>query len=618
MNVLNALISKTADYAVPSEFVQTTSIVTPLILIIFVSSLSYYLIAALLALSPPTSGLGLVLLGRVHMAKSNWNAHIIRSLLETGFWIGVIGFTYFGGQHEIGSSLSLDRLLTALLWGTFSGAGVVLLGDRMENYLSKLMSVRVKVLYEGNPKRTRCKSLESDVDTTKRNNAYASIGVFSLLYLFFFVGYHTLFAIFFLPHTLHNMGYRYMPNFFVLSINLAILAGVTFTATATILVRISSTEKVGRLLLSRVSFAGANWRYHTKRSAFELGTWLLVVFSSFYVHHFGWDALMTCLGAEQSCSSGEDANTEVQSELLRAIWAILSSLQLGTIVGSVLVLGNHCIYCDDVVKHSSKPKVVQKVAAPSSTNLPCPVRTKARKEGLVLYDGKWYSVGKFVPHHPGGAEVLEQYLGTDISFVFRVMHREPNRIMKYRKPVRDATPDEIKALSKRRSEICRDMMDEFQANAKDAPSNGLLHGVHPEKFDLQSFEKDTIALWDQFVQKGYFKPSRVWIIRNTIVLYALLGSSIICMKVLPPSCFVVSGILLGLFWHQSGYLMHDSEHHNVAGNELVNDVLGWMYGTVCLGVNGAWWREEHREHHAFLNTYDSKGFKDPQVRRVVC
>ena len=206
--------------------------------------------------------------------------------------------------------------------------------------------------------------------------------------------------------------------------------------------------------------------------------------------------------------------------------------------------------------------------------------------------------------------------------MFRVMHRDPNKIMKYRKPLRDATSEELKALRERRSEICRDMMNDFQTKTKETPSNGLLHGVHLDKFDLESFEKDATALWDQFVEKGYFKPSRAWIIRNTIVLFALLGSSIICMKVLPSSYFVVSGILLGLFWHQSGYLMHDSEHHNVAGNEMINDILGWMYGTVCLGVNGAWWREEHREHHAFLNTYDSKGFKDPQVRRelimVVC
>ena len=78
--------------------------------------------------------------------------------------------------------------------------------------------------------------------------------------------------------------------------------------------------------------------------------------------------------------------------------------------------------------------------------------------------------------------------------------------------------------------------------------------------------------------------------------------------------YFIPGIFLGLFWHQSGFLMHDAEHHNLVGNERINDVLGWMYGTVFMGVNGAWWREEHREHHALLNTFDDEGVKDPQVR----
>ena len=81
-----------------------------------------------------------------------------------------------------------------------------------------------------------------------------------------------------------------------------------------------------------------------------------------------------------------------------------------------------------------------------------------------------------------------------------------------------------------------------------------------------------------------------------------------------PLSYILPGIFLGLFWHQSGFLMHDAEHHNLIGNERVNDILGWLYGTVFLGVNGAWWREEHREHHAMLNSFDKNGFKDPQVR----
>jgi len=159
-------------------------------------------------------------------------------------------------------------------------------------------------------------------------------------------------------------------------------------------------------------------------------------------------------------------------------------------------------------------------------------------------------------------------------------------------------------------------MDEHNTKYNSSSSTEQL--LHSHQFDLESFEKDTIELYKQFVERGYFQPTRLWIILNSIALFSLLASSIICMKILPSSWYVIPGILLGLFWHQSGYLMHDAEHHNLAGNERVNDILGWMYGTVCLGVNGAWWREEHREHHAFLNTFDSEGFRDPQVRCFDC
>lgn len=504
--------------------------------------MSYYLIASLLSVSSPTSGLGLVLLGRVHKAKLNWHAHVIRSLLETGFWLGVIGFTYFHDSNAVVGGLNVQRLGKSVVWGTLSGVSVVLLGDRMEAYLSQFKSIRVKVL---NPQQPQCKSLE---DKSKHNN----IGAFSLVYMFYFIGYHTLSFIFLLPYTLDEKGYKYTLNLFVPPIALAILAGVTFTATATILIRISPTEQVGRLLLTRVTCARHNWRYHTKRSSFELGAWLLVVYGSFHLHYFGRDVLLTALGAEQFCSN-KGEHVYVQDEVLRTTWALISALQLGTIVGSALVVGNYCLFGDDAVRQSEpKAKAPKEAVAPCATKSPCPVREKAREEGLVLYDRNWYSVGKFVPHHPGGEEVLEQYLGTDISYVFRVMHRDPKKIMKYRKPVRTATSEEINALSVRRKEICEDMMDEYESKSELSPEKGLMNKMHQEKFDLESFEKDAIILWETFVESGYFEPSRFWIIRNTVVLYALLASSIVCMKMLPSSCFVVSGILLGLFWHQSG------------------------------------------------------------------
>ena len=273
---------------------------------------------------------------------------------------------------------------------------------------------------------------------------------------------------------------------------------------------------------------------------------------------------------------------------------------------------------------TSKSTPISKTTAITS----CPIRQKARSEGLVLYDGNWYSVSTFVPYHPGGAEVLNQYLGTDISFVFRVMHRRPDEIMKRRKPVRPATPDEIRALSKRREEVCHDMMTDYRVNYKaKMPPYSIQICEDNQLFNLEKFEQDVLELHQSFVKEGLFRPSRLWLFQKASLIVFFLSLSILGMKYLPgkksmegttPFSYILPGIALGLFWHQSGYMMHDAEHHNLAGNELVNDVLGWMYGTVFLGVNGAWWREEHREHHAMLNTYDETGFKDPQVRAALC
>ena len=131
------------------------------------------------------------------------------------------------------------------------------------------------------------------------------------------------------------------------------------------------------------------------------------------------------------------------------------------------------------------------VSSSSASNNKCLTRETARQHGLVLYDGNWYSVAKFVPYHPGGEEVLSQYLGSDISFVFRVMHRHPNKIMELRKPARAATKEEIEALSTRREVICNEMMEDYQINSTSRVSSSK---DSAQKFSLEAFEKDVDEL----------------------------------------------------------------------------------------------------------------------------
>jgi delta8-fatty-acid desaturase len=260
----------------------------------------------------------------------------------------------------------------------------------------------------------------------------------------------------------------------------------------------------------------------------------------------------------------------------------------------------------------------------------CPTREKARAQGLILYNKHWYDVYKFIPHHPGGSEILKQYLGTDITHVFHVMHRDPNQIMKYRKPVREATEEEMKELLQRREDVCQEMFNVYEEGVM--TKSHAVDFLDRKQFNLEAFEKDAGELYDEFMKAGYTKPTLFWLVQKTALVLMFLFLSIVCMQLASsdgqeqssssiiatrPLSYILPGIFLGLFWHQSGFLMHDAEHHNLIGNERVNDILGWVYGTVFLGVNGAWWREEHREHHAMLNSFDDDGFKDPQVR-VCC
>ena len=267
----------------------------------------------------------------------------------------------------------------------------------------------------------------------------------------------------------------------------------------------------------------------------------------------------------------------------------------------------------------------------------CPTREKGRAQGLVLYKKHWYNVSKFIAHHPGGSELLEQYLGTDITHIFHVMHRNPKQIMKYRKPVKGATEEEMEELLQRRIYVCQEMFDEYEEGVM--TKSHAADFFYRERFNLKAFEKDAGELYEYFVKAGYTKPTLFWLVQKTALVLMFLFLSMLCMKLASSDeqlsssfsslsslkiattpallSYILPGIFLGLFWHQSGFLMHDAEHHNLIGNELINDILGWLYGTVFLGVNGAWWREEHREHHAMLNAFDENGVKDPQVR-VIC
>ena len=438
----NATVTSTTN--ILHAFPSLPTLAVTLVFTCFASSVGYYAIATLLSLSPPTSGIGLLLMRRVHHAKLNWHAHVIRSFLETGFWLSVIGFTYL---RDV-SWDSSRRWLVAVGWGTISGVGVVLLGDAWTRYLGCLVcnvwdwEVRLQVEDSCASRRNSDANAQDKGgdyrNKTGKTTTCASFGTFTLLYLFSFLGYHTLSFIFSFPYSLlpHHL-LSLLPNLLLLHIFLATLSGLTFIATANLFMRISHTEELGELLLKRVTHFRENWKTYPGRSARELGGWLVVVSGSFHSKYYNGRGIgvedydHVCndwSGNGDTCENGD--NLHRNSHVTRGVWALVWALQLGTLMGCVLVLVGlywngekvgemksaaiaRCVSSND--DSSSTKTSSTETTTSTTTESPimsvCPIREKARENGLVLFDGYWYSVGNFVPHHPGGAAVLEQYLG---------------------------------------------------------------------------------------------------------------------------------------------------------------------------------------------------------------
>jgi cytochrome b involved in lipid metabolism len=53
---------------------------------------------------------------------------------------------------------------------------------------------------------------------------------------------------------------------------------------------------------------------------------------------------------------------------------------------------------------------------------------------VIAVNGYWYNVAGFLKFHPGGP-VIEKFVGADITSTFYGIHRNPDDILKNRKPV---------------------------------------------------------------------------------------------------------------------------------------------------------------------------------------
>ncbi|KAL9010520.1 MAG: hypothetical protein Q9173_004552 [Seirophora scorigena] len=92
--------------------------------------------------------------------------------------------------------------------------------------------------------------------------------------------------------------------------------------------------------------------------------------------------------------------------------------------------------------------------------------------------------------------------------------------------------------------------------------------------------------------------------------YALLFS--LCLMFLRLGWYSLSGLFLGLFWHQLVFTAHDAGHMGITHNFVYDTVIGVVIADFLGGLSLGWWKRNHNVHHIVTNSPEH----DPDIEHV--
>lgn len=92
------------------------------------------------------------------------------------------------------------------------------------------------------------------------------------------------------------------------------------------------------------------------------------------------------------------------------------------------------------------------------------------------------------------------------------------------------------------------------------------------------------------------------LLTNALLLAAAVALATLSASIVAHFC---SAVVLALFWQQCGWLSHDFLHHQVFGNRVWGNIVGYIIGNAGQGFSVSWWKEKHNTHHAVPNVLAS-------------
>lgn len=191
----------------------------------------------------------------------------------------------------------------------------------------------------------------------------------------------------------------------------------------------------------------------------------------------------------------------------------------------------------------------------------------------ISIQGKVYDVSNWVKEHPGGDFPLLNLAGQDVTDAFVAYH--PGTAWKY--------------------------LEKF------------FNGFYLEDYSVSEVSKDYRKLLYEFNKLGLFEK-KGHVVLFSMCFMAMLFITSVYGVLYSNSVLVhlICGGLMGFLWIQSGWIGHDSGHHQVMMSRDLNRFAQLLTGNCLAGISIAWWKWNHNAHHIACNSLEF----DPDLQHM--
>ncbi|XWW99925.1 hypothetical protein V2A60_007939 [Cordyceps javanica] len=117
------------------------------------------------------------------------------------------------------------------------------------------------------------------------------------------------------------------------------------------------------------------------------------------------------------------------------------------------------------------------------------------------------------------------------------------------------------------------------------------------------------ALYQRLIDEGYMVTSKSAYAMECCRYLSLFCGCLVFLKYCQ---YALSGLCLGLMWHQLVFTAHDAGHIGITHNYQFDSLLGILIADYIGGLSMGWWKNNHNVHHIVTNAPEH----DPDIEHM--